>query len=225
MHRPDKRFVPDFIESSLGTYLENRGSFLYSSHRTISPGKIYLLGLNPGGCGGPSLKDNLAVLLTNEENSYLDHAWENNSGSYAVGEAPLQKRVTWLLSNLGANPREVLSTNLIFKQSRDMSGISKEDADICWPIHELLLQIVQPRLILSHGNAGLSPYQYMHSRYGGNQQYTRSGHGSWSLKGFKVEMQWGEVFVAGLPHLSRYCPIGKQQVIDWLRCAGKIDCA
>lgn len=199
----------------------NPGAFLYSSHETIRPGEIYFLGLNPGGCGGPSLRERLDRILSQEENAYLDEAWENDGRSYEPGEAPLQKRVVWLFRNIGFDPREVLSSNLIFMQSKDASGVSIEHAHKCWPVHEALLSIVRPRLILTFGNSGFSPYGYIHARHGGNQRYAPSGHGNWSLKGFKTQMPWGEVFVAGIPHLSRYSPIGKEYVVDWIRNQGR----
>jgi hypothetical protein len=216
-----KHDIPDIAVRALEGQLDNSGTFLYSSHQTIRPGEVYFLGLNPGGCGGPSLRARLDKILSQEENLYLDEAWENEAGSYMPGQAPLQKRVAWLLGNLGVDPREVFSSNLIFMQSRDASGVSIEHANKCWPVHEALLNIVRPRLILTFGNSSFSPYGYIHALYGGTQRYARSGHGNWSLKGFNTQMPWGEVFVAGIPHLSRYCPVGKQYVVDWIRDEGR----
>ena len=215
-----KHDIPEIAARTLEGQLDQSGAFLYSSHDTIRPGEVYLLGLNPGGQGGPSLKGRLDTLLSREENAYLDEAWDNGGGSYKPGEAPLQKRVNWLLSQLGSDTRDVLSTNLIFMQSRDASGVSIEHAKLCWPVHEALLSIVRPSIILTIGNSSFSPYGYLHTLYGGSQRYTTSGHGDWSLKGFNAQMPWGEVFVAGLPHLSRYDPTDKQYVVDWIKSGG-----
>lgn len=220
-----KHGLPGFVAGALAEQLDQAGTLLYSSHDTIGPGNIYLLGLNPGGHGGPSLRERLAILLTQEHNAYLDEAWENRRGSYDKGEAPLQRRVKWLLRELGANPRDVLSTNLIFMQSRDASGVSSEQAELCWPVHEVLLNIVRPRTILSFGNSNpsqnsFSTYSFLHTRYGGCQRCAPSGHGNWSIKGFKAYMPWGDVFVVGLPHLSRYDPTNRRDVIDWIKSGG-----
>jgi len=215
--KPD---IPKIAARALEGQLEQSGAFIYSSHDTIRPGEIYLLGLNPGGEGGPSLGERLATLLSREENAYLDEAWDNGGGSYKPGGAPLQMRVGWLLSQLGVDTRNVLSTNLIFMQSTNASGVCIEQAKLCWPVHEALLSIVRPRVILTFGNSSFSPYGFLHTLYGGSQRYAPSGHGNWSLKGFNAHMPWGEVFVAGLPHLSRYKPIGKQHVVDWLKNGG-----
>lgn len=215
-----KQDIPGIAARALEGHLDRSGEFLYSSHHTIRPGDIYFLGLNPGGQGGPSLGGRLPALLSREDNAYLDEAWENESGSYEPGKAPLQKRVVWLLEQLGADVREVLATNLIFMQSPGASGVSIEDAKLCWPVHEALLSIVRPRLILTFGNSSFSPYGYLHTLHGGSQRYAPSGHGDWSLKGFDAQMPWGEVFVAGLPHLSRYSPVGKHRVVDWIKNSG-----
>ena len=148
-----KHDIPEIAARTLEGQLDQSGAFLYSSHDTIRPGEVYLLGLNPGGQGGPSLKERLDTLLSREENAYLDEAWDNGGGSYKPGEAPLQQRVNWLLSQLGSDTRDVLSTNLIFMQSRDASGVSIEHAKLCWPVHEALLSIVRPSIILTIGNS------------------------------------------------------------------------
>ena len=215
-----KHDIPEIAARTLKGNLDQSGRFLYSSHHTIQAGKVYLLGLNPGGQGGPSLKDRLTTLLSQEENAYLKEAWDNRGGSYEPGEAPLQKRVNWLLGQLGFDTRNVLSTNLIFMQSRDASSVSIEYAKLCWPVHEALLSIVRPRTILTFGNSGFSPYGYLHTLYGGSPRSRKSGHGDWSIKGFNAQMPWGEVFVAGLPHLSRYDPTGKHYVVDWINRGG-----
>jgi hypothetical protein len=216
-----KARIPEIAANALQGLMDRAGAVLYSSHETIQPGSIYLMGLNPGGCGGPSLRERIAGLLANESNAYMDEAWENERSSYELGEAPLQRRVKWLLSNLGVNPRDVLSTNLIFVQSRDATGVSFDLAKQCWPVHEALLSIVKPRIILAFGNSGFSPYGFLHSLYGGEQRFGIAGHGSWSLKGFSAEILENRVFVAGLPHLSRYCPIDKQHVIRWIMNEGR----
>jgi uracil-DNA glycosylase len=102
-------------------------------------------------------------------------------------------------------------------QSRDASGISYNMAERCWPVHEALLSIVQPKLILVFGNSGFSPYGFIHKKYGGEQTYIPAGHGDWSIKKFSTKIGGSQVTVVGLPHLSRYDPIGKMYIIDWIK--------
>ncbi len=217
-----KQDIPRIATEALQHHLDKPGGILYSSHETIRPGSVYFLGLNPGGCGGPKLSERIENLLSQEGNVYLDEAWQNEAALYESGQAPLQKRAVWLLENIDFEPRNVLSSNLIFIQSKDESGVSfLQDANDCWPVHEALLSIVRPRLILAYGNSKFSPYSYIHSIYGGQQCYAPSGHGNWSLKGFNAKIAGSDVFVAGIPHLSRYDPIGKQQVLNWIKNKGQ----
>ena len=221
LQAPSKNDLPDLASRALASYLDRSGAVLYSSHDTIKPGKIYLFGLNPGGQGGPTLQKNISLMLSRQENAYLDERWENGRELPEPGKAVLQRRVNWLLTQLGAQTRDVLATNLIFMQSRDASGVSSDLADVCWPVHEALLNIVRPSLIVAYGNSTFSPYGYLHGRFGGEQRYGTSGHGDWMLKGFDARMSWGSVFVAGLPHLSRYDPTRKQGVVDWIESGGR----
>lgn len=214
--------LPKLAETVLADLLDLPGGLLYSSHQTLKPGTVYLLGLNPGGKGGPPLRHGISHMLNQEENAYVDQAWQNDSGSWEPGCAPLQRRVKWLLEALGQHPQDVCASNLIFVQSRDASGVSSELARRCWPLHEAIIGIVQPRLLLTFGNAGLSPYSFLHSMLGGEQVFAPSGHGSWSLKGFHTSLAGQIVFIAGLPHLSRYSPIDRPGVVDWLRSKAKL---
>jgi hypothetical protein len=209
-------------KNALRDLLEQPGEILYSSHETIKPGLVYLLGLNPGGEGGLPLIKSVDQLLKRNTNAYLDECWENLRGSWKAGEAPLQRRVVWLLENLGLCPREVCASNLIFVQSRDARGVSFELAKKCWPVHEAIIDIVKPRLIIAFGNSCASPYFYLHDMLNGKQTYAPSGHGNWLLKGFHTNIAGQGVFVAGLPHLSRYSPIGKPHVVEWLKAESRI---
>lgn len=213
----NKLQLSEIAKNALEEMLDRSGSVLYSSHETIKPGSVYLMGLNPGGSDGLPLSKSIEEILTRNTNAYLDEAWENGIASYEPGKAPLQQRIVWLLERLGYNPAEVIATNLIFMQSRDASGISYDIAERCWPVHEALLNIVQPKLILVFGNSGFSPYGFIHKKYGGEQTYIPAGHGDWSIKKFPTKIGKNQVTVVGLPHLSRYDPKGKMHIIDWIK--------
>ncbi len=208
--------IPKIAKKALSDVLSESGSILYSSHETLKPGDVYLLGFNPGGAGGNPVEQSINSMLTNTSNSYIDESWENHNGVWANGEAPLQKRIQWILESLGLNTREVCASNLIFLQSREASDISYSLAEKCWPVHEAILNIIKPKLIIAFGNSAISPYGYLQSMLGGKEQYFPSGHGNWSVKGFSCKINGLPVYVAGLPHLSRYSPIGKNQVVEWL---------
>lgn len=213
----NKESITSVIKKELSEHLETPGGILYSSHETLRPGSIYLLGFNPGGSGGMPLGESLKNMLSYNENAYLDECWRNGNGSWGPGEAPLQQRINWLLQELGAETREVCASNLIFFQSRTANDINFKLADSCWPVHEAILDIVQPKLILTFGNSGVSPYGYLYAKFGDKQEEFPSGHGNWKVKGFSCHINGRPTYVAGLPHLSRYSPVGKQDVIDWLK--------
>lgn len=213
----NKEDIPKLAEKLLSDYLHEPGGVLYSSHETLKPGKVYLLGFNPGGSNGSSLANSLDTMLSHTENAYIDECWCNGSGSWDSGEAPLQRRIDWLLTELGLETREVCASNLIFLQSRTVKDIGYELADICWPVHEAIMDIIKPNLILAFGNSQVSPYEYLHSRFGGSQEELPAGHGSWRIKGFSCQINGRPTYVAGLPHLSRYSPIDKHDVTEWLK--------
>jgi uracil-DNA glycosylase len=157
-------------------------------------------------------------MLSNETNAYLDESWGNH-GSLDKGDAPLQRRICWLLKRIGLSPREVCASNLIFLRSRKQRDISYNAlAKLCWLIHNAILSVVQPRLIIAFGNSDVSPYGYLRtlSNFGGQEDCIPSGHGNWLVKGFQSEISDKKVYVVGLPHLSRYSIIGKDHVIEWL---------
>jgi|AntAceMinimDraft_11_1070367.scaffolds.fasta_scaffold00918_6 hypothetical protein len=211
-----KNEIPKIAKKALSDVLSESGSILYSSHETLKSGDVYLLGFNPGGAGGKPVEQSINSMLTNTDNSYLDESWENHNGVWANGKAPLQKRVQWILESLRLNTRDVCASNLIFLQSREASDISYSLAEQCWPVHEAILNIIKPKLIIAFGNSAISPYGYLQSMLGGKAEYFPSGHGSWSVKGFSCKINGLPLYVAGLPHLSRYSPIGKNQVVEWL---------
>ena len=214
-----KNELPDFAMDALYSILDMPGTILYSSHETIRPGRLYLMGLNPGGKstpGSPTIHDGIESMLVNRENAFLDQAWGENANA-KEGEAPLQKRIKWVIETLGEDLREVLSTNLVFSQTPNSKEIPAGQAKICWPVHEALLGIVQPSLILTYGNGANSPYSFVHSIYGGEQDYTPCGHGSWSIKRFKTVIDGRPTTVIGFPHFSYYHPQTKKGVEDWLK--------
>ena len=200
----------------LSPFLSESGSLLYSSHETLKPGDVYLMGFNPGGTIGNTLDKSIDCLLTNQQNAYLDEKWGDEERN-EPGTAPLQKRVRWVLEGLGLDPRNVCASNLLFLRSRDAKSINYALADKFWPIHEAILKLVNPKMIIAFGNSTVSPYGYLHARFGGEEAFTPAGHGTWSLKAFRSNINGLDCFVAGLPHLSRYSPIGKPHVIDWLK--------
>ena len=215
-----KSELPALARKTLEPLLDQPGGILYSSHLTLQPGKIYLMGLNPGGASENKpeymLRANIDQMLSNTQNAYLNQCWGNYD---TCGTAPLQRRVKWLLEVLGENVQDVFATNLIFTQSRNDNSLTQQLARQCWPVHEAMLEIVQPSLIVTfgNGNSGLSPYSFLQASFGGQPEDHPASHGNWRLSRFHTTLNGRKTTVIGLPHLSRYQPMGKPDVEGWLK--------
>ncbi len=218
---PDIEAFVALARHHLASVLERSGNLLYSGIETLRPGSVYLLGLNPG--GDPSdhilrqqtVGSTLAELPTKHENEFLDVSWREKGVRRAAGEAQLQRRVRTMLERLGLEPRTVCAANLIFVRSR---GAETSDfhrlAPVCWPVHEAILQIVRPRLIISLGTGAVSPYGFLRDLWRtAREQEQPSGHGDWLCRAFSTE----EYIVAGVPHLGRYAIDRKLAATTWLR--------
>lgn len=103
----------------------------------------------------------LDELPTKNTNSYLQ-SWNGR----AAGQAPLQRRVIWLLERLGLDPREVAASNPIFPRSREVAGSEfGKLSRLCWPVHEQMLNIVLPQLVIAYGNGRQSPYRFLFNEF------------------------------------------------------------
>ena len=175
-------------KETLPLILDKQGEVIYSSHETLKKGDIYLLGLNPGGKGFITINKHLEGLLKKTTNSYLDESWENKITTWPKGEAPLQKRVDYLLKGLGYKTKGICATNLIFVTSRSADDVNYGLAGYCWRFHELLLTIIQPKVILCFGISDVSSYSFLRSLYNGKETTIEAGHGNWVCKAFKTNI-------------------------------------
>jgi hypothetical protein len=210
-------------QAHLEPLLDLSGEVLFSAVDTMRQGDLYICGLNPGGTGHAphhhTIREDLQMLPYKTSNNYLDESWRG----YPRGTSPLQLRLQWLVRELGYDLREVCASNLIFARSRgeDDSGYPAY-ARICWPVHERILRIVRPKMLLVFGNEfgerARSPFQFLHQHsvlYSSIDSIC-SGHGNWKCRAFLTELAGQPVVVVGLPHLSRYKVIGKAQVVEWI---------
>lgn len=209
----------DFCRSQLKPILGKSGNLLYSAASTLKPGEIYLIGLNPGGSPNDisqTVQDSLNSLGAKTSNSFLDESWRIRGRDLHEGQAPLQKRVNWLLTSLGAKTRDVCASNLIFERTSNSRNIDYPAmADICWPVHQEILRIVRPKLIVCFGNSAVSPYQYLKMRLEAASEFKfPSGHGSWTCRSFRSALG---LKVVGLPHLSRYAVNQHPSVLQNIR--------
>ena len=151
-------------ESQLESVLDRSGNILYSSVDTLRPGSVYLLGLNPGGdarrLSWQTLRRMLKELPSKTKNEYLDVSWQGRP----PGQSKLQRRVAELATMIGVDLRRVCAANLIFVRSKDARSCGyPELAEVCWPVHQAILQAVRPKLVVCYGNSSESPYAFLHS--------------------------------------------------------------
>jgi len=213
-----------FVENARATLapvLDRSGGILYSAAKTLSPGKLYIMGLNPGGDPENSesnIGKSLDQLPQRTSNAYIDEAWDNRSRQLEKGQAPLQRRIAFLAQSLGCALEDVCATNLIFMQTRSARELEfNRDAERCWPVHEMMLAMVRPKLILAFGNSAISPYGYLRQIHSSAAETKiPAGHGSWECKSFATQIAGVQVAVVGFPHLSRYSPMYKAGLMEWL---------
>jgi hypothetical protein len=144
----------DRAEAYLGEagMLSLSGGVLYSGIETLKPGPVYLLGLNPGGTGGATLKASLDNSRRGH-NAYLDEKWYPGGRERPMGQATLQRRVQHLCRMMGKDTREVPASNLAFTQSVRVDTHDDFPAAVqaSMPVHKLFLEAIQPAFLMTFG--------------------------------------------------------------------------
>jgi hypothetical protein len=209
-----KSLVAD-ARRQLAPILNKSGNVLYSSVDTLRSGRIYLLGLNPGGDSKPlawqTVGSTLRELPSQCQNQYIDVSWKGRP----AGESKLQRRVRALAEMLNVDLRTICASNLIFVRSTGAHNCGYPNlAELCWPVHRRILDIVCPRLVICYGNGAVSPYSFLRSALNARDEIPfRSGHGQWRCRAFRHS----SMRVVGLPHLSRYAIDRHPRVGGWLQ--------
>lgn len=206
------------LVSGCAKLANEKGAILYSGWSTLKEGRFYILGLNPGGNDGHSVYHDI-INTTEHYSAYQEGEWSTDYVNYSKGCAPHQNRVKRIIESLGIEPNNVLCTNAIFKQSRNKSGVSWQNFEDGWFIHQFLLSIVRPKVIVCLGNgASLSAFSLLHQKSMGSPErsYLPGGHhdsryafmkgrgfsGTFDLNGSQLK----NVLVLGAPHPSRFDP-------------------
>lgn len=213
--------------SYLSTILSERGEILYSEFSTMTSGNFYILGLNPGGPinSGDTIAQRLND-LPKKKNAYLDEDWSSANRHYDPGCHPLQRHLQLLMKELGQQLRCVCASNLIFTRSPNQYGSAYPgQADLCWPVHEMVLEIVRPNVIITFGNGSISPYKFLalkHDKATGKSPREctcLAENGKWLCKAFKTELCNHHLssLIIGLPHLSRYTIERRPKVVNWIK--------
>jgi hypothetical protein len=195
------------------------GGVLYSGLSTLKPGTGYAIGYNPGGEPDHQPAPILSHLLSATaatRNEYLDAAWETRTYSYPAGKAPLQRRVCYLLDGLGLPIRSVCASNLIFVRSKSGAHLAtpRDLAERCWPVHRLILDIVQPACIVSFDKK-VWDFICAHGTLLVTPELIPAGHGNWSCGYTRIAIDNRQMNLISLPHLSRYAIDRHPEVVHW----------
>ena len=110
------------------------------------------------------------------------------------------------------------ASNLIFIASRNSKELNFGNlANICWQLHEEILEIVKPKIILAYGiQKPKSSFEFLRNKFKPQPQEIEkieSGHRNWNCYSFKTE----EFTVIGIPHLSYYHISNKNSVLNWIK--------
>lgn len=150
--------IEKFAKNIPSQLRKQSGSVFYSGRAAFSGRReLYILGLNPGGDpvkqAAETVEWHTSKVLREKPDrwsEYSDESW----GRHRKGKKGMQPRILHLLRNLGLEPGDIPSSNIIFVRSRgeaDLADRLDAFAEICWPFHRAVIQHVQPRVILCLG--------------------------------------------------------------------------
>ena len=192
----------------LGKKINESGSVLYSPIDTLSKGKFYLLGINPGGSDFESIDDQLKK-SPGEIKSQYNTNWSESKDNTEY-RTPLQTRIISLFKNV-ADIDKICASNLIFFRSKSEEELRKNDVtfrdmeEMCWPVHQFILKIVDPEVIITFGK---SPYLFVSEMLQMEElpgKSMQAGHSTWKIR--IGQSRNGEPkYIIGFPHFSRYEP-------------------
>lgn len=192
--------------------LDQPGAVLYSAAETLRPGPVYLLGLNPGGSEGATLRDNIAASMGGN-NAYLDEEWAPGGRVQPRGRSTLQRRVQALCSLMGVETRSTPASNLAFTRS---TGIATHAGyagavEMCAPVHRIFMDAIQPSFVMTFGN--LKHFATVVEIVSVESLDAR--HGSWRAHRGTAVAFGHEVSFGNVPHMSFWASDKRQDVVEW----------
>jgi hypothetical protein len=208
------------LRQQFATDIDSRsGCILYNGWRTLTPGRLYVIGFNPGGeeKHGENIIESLfdSRLEMPNFSSYDpgQDRWGWRGKEMPIGwDHPHQNRVRELVAILGVDDiSDVFSANAIFARSVNQASLVNSQAlwEKCWPLHEFFLSIVHPKILLCLGHGPESSYSLMRVVVRAEQVVIGQGRGK-ALKMFRGRIELGsygaldDCVIIGVPHPSRY---------------------
>lgn len=201
--RPEefKRFVVNNLNSS---FLSQSGSLLYSTAETLREGRIYLMGINPGG----KQESSPGAII---DNIYTDRCAYFEPGWGPVGEK-FQERVRDLIRGItDKDINDICASNLIFRRTPNDSRLQfKSEAETCWPVHEKIFEIVMPQCLILLGTGQLFSYVHRMLSGGPYEKVKITGENKAYVKSFEGVLPKSDkkVSVLAIPHPSTWYRLG-----------------
>ena len=192
--------------------LNSSGAVLYSSVKTLSPGPVYLLGLNPGGTEGATLQDSL-INARRDHNAYLDEQWAPGGNLQPKGQAILQRRVQNLCSLMGLETRQVPASNLVFTRStRTGTHLDFDGAlPLCLPVHKIFFDAIQPNFLMTFG--ALDNFRSAVDIE--SVESCLAEHGSWKAHRGYAQFYGKRVGFGNIPHMSLWASDSRPHIVKW----------
>lgn len=192
--------------------IDRPGAVLYSSHETLKPGPVYLLGLNPGGSEGATLKDSIEASRRGN-NAYLDEEWAPGGHVQPRGKSTLQRRVQALCRAMGVEARNAPASNLAFTRSTGLAAHQgyAGAVELCAPVHRLFMDAIEPRFVMTFGS--LRHFATGVEIISAESRDAR--HGSWKARRGRAIAFGHEVAFGNVPHMSLWASDSRTDVVEW----------
>jgi hypothetical protein len=192
--------------------IDESGAVLYAGASTLRAGPVYLIGLNPGGSEGASLRDSIAA-SRQEHNAYLDEEWAPGGHWQPKGQATLQRRIQNLCARMGFETREVPASNLVFtRSSRLNKHLGFDEAlKLCRPVHEIFISAIRPQFVMTFGSMDnfkkAASITAIESRL--------ANHGTWKAHRGTATLGGHSFAFGNVPHMSLWASDSRPEVVDW----------
>ncbi|CZT34232.1 Uracil DNA glycosylase superfamily protein [Rhizobium sp. 9140] len=171
--------------------LNSSGAVFYTGMTAFTTCKpLYVLGLNPGGSASRqrsnTVRRDIRDYLLREEpwSAYIDERWEDaEPGSWGM-----QPRICHMLKKLHLDPRETPASNVIFVRTQSETLLKANKSVLlqeCWPVHEAVIKVLQPRAILCLGRTAGS---WVRKKVGADRkidQFVESNRRGWASSAHK----------------------------------------
>jgi len=192
--------------------LDSAGGVLYSSAASLKPAPIYILGLNPGGSDGASLRQSIAA-SRNGNNAYIDEEWERGGRTLKRGAALLQRRMQRIAELIRLDLRDIPASNLVFTQSRRLGEHMEFDEAVarCLPVHAMFLRAIQPKLVFTFGHIS----HFEKAFYLTEKESVDAKHSGW--RAYRGIAKIGDLTfrLGNVPHLSVWGGQSREDVLRW----------